>query len=66
MQLVPYSPDDFKEFYQEYYLDEQMASGVQVYKGRDVMGGNGVGATIMRVAAPLIKSVGRNLLKRGV
>ena len=30
------------------------------------MGGNGVRASIMRVVAPLLKSVGRNLLKRGV
>ena len=37
MQLVPYSPDDSEEFYQEYYLEDQAGSGVQVCKGRDVM-----------------------------
>ena len=66
MQLVPYSKDDSKEFYQEYYLDDQRGSKVQVYKGRDVMGGNGVGASIMRVAALLLKFMGRSLLKRGI
>ena len=43
-----------------------MSNEVQVYKGRDVMDGNGVRAAIMRAPAPLFKSVDKSLLKRGV
>ena len=37
-----------------------------MYKGRDVISGNGVGAAIMRVTTPVLKSVGTNLLKRSI
>ena len=58
---------DSARHYNDYYR-AQVGNGIQVYKGTPMLG-SGLGnvfAGLMRSVAPVLKSAGTNLLKRGL
>ena len=57
--LVPYSPEDSIQFYEDYYVTQDgYGMSIPVFKGRIVMPGNGIGSifsSMFRAAVPLLK-----------
>lgn len=69
-QRVPYFPPrrTVGRGYSDYY-NAQLGNGVNVYSGRSFQSGHGLGGALlglMRSATPLLKSVGKTLLRAGV
>jgi hypothetical protein len=72
--LVPYSPEDSLQFYEDYYVTQDgYGMSIPIFKGRIVMPGNGIGSLfsgLFRSAIPLLKrgalSAGKKLLTGGV
>jgi len=66
-RIVPYNTSDSARYYDDYYR-MQVGSGIQVYRGAPMLG-SGVGdvfSGLMRSVAPMLKSAGKSLLKRGL
>jgi hypothetical protein len=70
--IVPYSPLDSAEFYEEYYT-RQVGDGLAVFSGRPIMDGDGLGSilggvlkavtpTLKNLASSAVKSIGRQAL----
>ena len=71
MSLVRYTPEDSKDFFDEYYK-MQAGNGIGVYSGRRVMPnmrGNGLGSifsSLLKSAAPMLKRGAISLGKRAL
>ena len=69
-QRVPYFPPKrtVGQGYSDYY-NAQLGNGINVYSGRSFQNGHGLGGALlglMRSATPLLKTVGKTLLRAGV
>lgn len=69
-QRVPYFPPTrtVGQGYSDYY-NAQLGNGINVYSGRPFQSGHGFGGALlglMRSATPLLKTVGKTLLRAGV
>lgn len=70
--IVPYHIDGSDRFYKNYY-ENQIGSGLSVFRGAAVQRGHGIGgffSSLFKGAMPLLKSglksVGKELLSTGV
>lgn len=59
--IVPYSPSSSSAFYKHEFANQQRGSGMNVFRGKTIMGGSGIGSLfkgLFKTALPLIKKIG--------
>lgn len=68
--LIPYTPEDSKNFYIQYYTSNQSGNGgLTPYKGKRVMGNgrlSGIFKKLAKAVAPLAKKTAISLGKKGL